>query len=127
MVTHFPGSTDLLTQLSSPRYRLAIPASVSSAPAVRGDPPVCVVAFGVWLVIVLLAQPLGRSWGTGLEAFCYWASHLAAPYAEFRLDQARRLRLLAGVPPAGLPADGSAVGRSSWPSGPRSCWWPSDS
>ena len=40
------------------------------------------VAFLVWLVIVALAQPLGRSWGSGLEAFCYWASHLSAPYAN---------------------------------------------
>jgi hypothetical protein len=75
------GTTDLLTQLSSPRYRLAIPASVS-ARLPSAEIPGLLVAFGVWLVIVLLAQPLGRSWGTGLEAFCYWASHLAAPYAN---------------------------------------------
>ena len=32
------------------------------------------------------------------------------PVREFRLDQARGLRLLAGVPPAGLAVDGPAVG-----------------
>jgi len=40
------------------------------------------VAFAIWLLIVLLAQPAGSSWGSGLEAFCYWASHLYAPYAN---------------------------------------------
>jgi len=41
-----------------------------------------VVAFFVWLVIVLLAQPFGRPWGTGMEAISYWANHLDAPYAH---------------------------------------------
>ncbi len=73
--------TDLLTQLNSPRYRLAIPASVS-ARLPSSEITGFVVAFAVWVVIVALAQPLGRSWGSGLEAFCYWASHLSAPYAN---------------------------------------------
>lgn len=73
--------TALLTQLEIPRDRAAIPAAVAArlpSTEITG----LVVAFAVWLVIVLLAQPLGRSWGTGFEAFCYWASHLSAPYAN---------------------------------------------
>jgi hypothetical protein len=60
---------------------LAIPASVS-ARLPSTEIPGLLVAFLVWLVIVMLAQPVGRSWGSGLEAFCYWASHLSAPYAN---------------------------------------------
>ena len=73
--------TALLTQLEIPRDRAAIPAAVAArlpSTEITG----LLVAFAVWLVIVLLAQPLGRSWGTGLEAFCYWASHLSDPYAN---------------------------------------------
>ena len=73
--------TVLLTQLNVPRYRTAIPASVTarlSSTEITG----LLVAFLVWLVIVVLAEPYGRPWGTGMEAFCYWASHLSAPYAN---------------------------------------------
>ncbi len=73
--------TDLLTQLTGPRYRLAIPATVS-ARLPSGETAGLLVAFLVWLVIVALAQPLGRSWGSGQEAVAYWASHLSAPYAN---------------------------------------------
>jgi hypothetical protein len=40
-----------------------------------------VLAGGIWLVIVALAEPLGRGWRTGQEAFCYWIANLHAPYA----------------------------------------------
>ena len=73
--------TDLPTQLTIPRDRAAIPASIASRlpPAeITG----LVVAFAVWLMIVLLAQPFGRPWGTGMEAISYWANHLDAPYAH---------------------------------------------
>ncbi len=69
------------SQLDVPRDRAAIPASVA-ARLPPAEAMGLLVAFAVWLVIVLLAQPLGRPWGTGLEAFCYWASHLSAPYAN---------------------------------------------
>ena len=39
------------------------------------------VAGGAWLIIVTLAQPLGRQLRTGQEAFCYWIASLNAPYA----------------------------------------------
>ena len=73
--------TDLPTQMTIPRDRAALTASVSSrlpSAEVTG----LVVAFFVWLVIVLLAQPFGRPWGTGMEAISYWANHLDAPYAH---------------------------------------------
>ncbi len=40
------------------------------------------VAFVAWLLIVLLAHPIGRPWGTGMEAVSYWVNHLDAPYAN---------------------------------------------
>lgn len=38
------------------------------------------VALGAWLLVVGLAQPLGRQLRTGQEAFCYWVASLHAPY-----------------------------------------------
>jgi hypothetical protein len=38
------------------------------------------VAGGAWMVLVTLAQPLGRHLRTGQEAFCYWVASLHAPY-----------------------------------------------
>ena len=73
--------TDLPTQLTIPRDRAAIPASVASR-LPSAEMTGIVVAFFVWLVIVLLAQPFGRPWGTGMEAISYWANHLDAPYAH---------------------------------------------
>jgi len=73
--------TDLPAQLTIPRDRVALPASVSSrlpSAEIIG----LLVAFFVWLMIVLLAQPFGRPWGTGMEAISYWANHLDAPYAH---------------------------------------------
>lgn len=69
------------SQLDIPRDRAAIPAAVAArlpSTEIAG----ILVAFAVWLVIVLLAVPPGRPWGTGLEAFCYWVNHLSAPYAN---------------------------------------------
>jgi Glycosyltransferase family 87 len=73
--------TDLPTQLTIPRDRAAVPASITSrlpSAALIG----LFVAFVVWLAIVLLAEPFGRPWGTGMEAISYWANHLDAPYAN---------------------------------------------
>jgi hypothetical protein len=39
------------------------------------------VAGGSWLLMVTLAQPLGRQLRTGQEAFCYWVASLHSPYA----------------------------------------------
>jgi hypothetical protein len=39
------------------------------------------LAGGIWLAIVVLAEPFGRGWRTGQEAFCYWIANLHAPYA----------------------------------------------
>ncbi len=38
------------------------------------------VAVGTWLMVVALAQPMGRQLRTGQEAFCYWVASLHAPY-----------------------------------------------
>jgi hypothetical protein len=38
------------------------------------------VAGLAWLLVVLLAEPYGRAWGTGQDARCYWLPSLAAPY-----------------------------------------------
>ncbi len=44
------------------------------------------VGFGLaalaWVAIVLLAEPYGRLWGTGQDAYCYWQAPLADPYAR---------------------------------------------
>jgi hypothetical protein len=39
------------------------------------------VAFGTWMLMVVLSQPVGRGLWTGQEAFCYWIANLRAPYA----------------------------------------------
>lgn len=39
------------------------------------------VGSGVWLVVVTLAQPMGRQLRTGQEAFCYWVASVHAPYS----------------------------------------------
>ena len=73
--------TDLPTQLTIPRDRAAFPAAVSTR-VPSAEAAGLIVAFFVWLIIVLLAQPFGRPWGTGMEAISYWANHLDAPYAH---------------------------------------------
>jgi hypothetical protein len=55
---------------------LAIPRP---SPAVVGGLAVAGLA---WLLVVLLAEPYGRVWGTGQDARCYWLPSLAAPYAS---------------------------------------------
>ncbi len=44
------------------------------------------VGFGLaalaWVAIVLLAEPYGRLWGTGQDAYCYRQAPLADPYAR---------------------------------------------
>ena len=38
------------------------------------------LAVGAWILIVLLAEPFGRLWGTGQDARCYWLPSLSDPY-----------------------------------------------
>ncbi len=40
------------------------------------------VAFVAWAGIVVMAEPFGRLWGTGQDAYCYWQPSLANPYAR---------------------------------------------
>ena len=35
-----------------------------------------------WVLIVAMAEPYGRLWGTGQDAYCYWQAPLADPYAR---------------------------------------------
>lgn len=73
--------TDLPTQPTIPHDRAGRPVSVGSRlPSLEVTG--LLVAFVIWLAIVLLAQPPGRSWGTGMDAISYWANHLDAPYAN---------------------------------------------
>jgi hypothetical protein len=62
------------------------PGARSIAPPVQGrsHPELLgwLVAFAAWAGIVLLAEPYGRLWGTGQDAYCYWQATLAAPYAR---------------------------------------------
>jgi hypothetical protein len=41
-----------------------------------------VLAVVVWGAIVAFAEPWGRAWGTGQDAYCYWFPSLADPYAR---------------------------------------------
>lgn len=40
------------------------------------------LAVGLWLAVVELAAPIGRSFGTGQDAIAYWSAQLADPYAN---------------------------------------------
>jgi hypothetical protein len=71
--------TDLTSQLAVARERSAWPAFSRSGAdllALGG-----LLAGGVWLAVVTLAEPFGRTWRTGQEAFCYWIANLNSPYA----------------------------------------------
>jgi len=41
-----------------------------------------VVAFFAWVVLVALSEPIGRAWGSGLDARSYWVPRLGDPYAN---------------------------------------------
>lgn len=41
-----------------------------------------VLALVAWLTIVIFAEPWGRLWGTGQDAYCYWFPTLVDPYAR---------------------------------------------
>ncbi len=36
----------------------------------------------IWVAIVVFAEPFGRLWGTGQDAYCYWFPSLSDPYAR---------------------------------------------
>lgn len=40
------------------------------------------LALGLWVVVVALAAPIGRAFGTGQEALAYWSAQLNDPYAR---------------------------------------------
>jgi hypothetical protein len=40
------------------------------------------VAAAAWLLVVLMAEPFGRAWGTGQDARCYWVPSVAEPYRQ---------------------------------------------
>ena len=40
------------------------------------------VAFVAWAAITALAEPFGRQWGTGQDAYCYYPARLVEPYAR---------------------------------------------
>ena len=64
--------------ISSPR---SIPALLAQVQVTSSQLGGWLVAGGAWLLLVTLAQPLGRQLRTGQEAFCYWIASLHAPYA----------------------------------------------
>lgn len=41
-----------------------------------------IVAFLAWVVLVALSEPIGRAWGSGLDARSYWVPRLEDPYAN---------------------------------------------
>jgi hypothetical protein len=65
---------DLRTAAAARSEPLAIPRL---SPTVVGGLAIAGLA---WLLVVLLAEPYGRAWGTGQDARCYWLPSLAAPY-----------------------------------------------
>jgi hypothetical protein len=72
--------SDLTAPLTirSPR---SISALLGQVPVASSELGGWLVAGGAWLLLVTLAQPLGRQLRTGQEAFCYWVASLHAPYA----------------------------------------------
>jgi glycosyl transferase family 87 len=64
--------------------RTATAAGRSEALAIPRLSPIVVGGLAMaglaWLLVVLLAEPYGRAWGTGQDARCYWLPSLAAPY-----------------------------------------------
>jgi hypothetical protein len=72
--------TDLSSSLIVRGQRSAVstPGEEPSSPIEVGG---WLVAIGTWLLMATLAQPVGRAFWTGQEAFCYWVANLRAPYA----------------------------------------------
>jgi hypothetical protein len=73
-----------MSDLSAPltiRGPRSVAAVLTQAPFTSSQLGGWLVAGGAWLLLVTLAQPLGRQLRTGQEAFCYWIASLHAPYA----------------------------------------------
>ncbi len=66
-----------------PAGAVPVPASLT-ARAWRNRHELVGLAFvaAVWLAIVVFAEPWGRLWGTGQDAYCYWFPSLSDPYAR---------------------------------------------
>lgn len=73
-----------MSDLSEPltfRGPRSIATALGQAPFSSSQLGGWLVAGGAWLLLVTLAQPLGRQLRTGQEAFCYWVASLHSPYA----------------------------------------------
>jgi hypothetical protein len=73
-----------MSDLSGPlaiRRQRSIGTILAQAPFSASELGGWLVAGGAWIVLVTLAQPLGRQLRTGQEAFCYWVANLQSPYA----------------------------------------------
>jgi hypothetical protein len=65
------------TRTAAAAQRSPFPSIPRPAPAVLGG---LAAAGFAWLLVVLLAEPFGRAWGTGQDARCYWMPSLTFPY-----------------------------------------------
>jgi Glycosyltransferase family 87 len=72
-----PFDTVIAGPRSGGRTALGIPGGFQRMEAVGFG-----LAALVWVAIVVLAEPYGRLWGTGQDAYCYWQAPLADPYAR---------------------------------------------
>lgn len=73
--------------LSVERTGRAGPGSVEGSLAARGwrnrhEIVGYALVAAIWAAIVVFAEPFGRLWGTGQDAYCYWFPTLADPYAR---------------------------------------------
>jgi len=59
------------------RWGLRLPSA-----AARYEIVGLLVAFVAWAAITVMAEPYGRQWGTGQDAFCYYQASPANPYAR---------------------------------------------
>ena len=73
--------------MRNPLRTLASPPPRASGAAILGrfnrtEVAGVLVAIVAWVGIVVMAEPIGRLWGTGQDAYCYYQATLADPYAK---------------------------------------------
>jgi hypothetical protein len=73
--------TDRLSQLARWRSRAWASARDRIRPS-RSEVAGWAIALIAWVLIVFMAEPFGREWGTGQDAYCYYWPTLADPYAR---------------------------------------------